>query len=57
MDLTELENIVDIAGKYMFIKFKYRGKIADEFRMMIINSLALRKAPSTVIAMTLNVSP
>jgi hypothetical protein len=21
MDLTELENIVDIAGKYMFIKF------------------------------------
>jgi hypothetical protein len=57
MDLTELENIGDIAGKYRFIKFKYRGRIADEFRMRVVNSLALRKTPSTVIAMALNVSP
>ena len=49
MDLTELENIGDIARKYRFIKFKYRDRIANEFRMRIVNSLALRKKLKTHI--------
>lgn len=56
MDLTNLEAIQGIAGKYKFIKMKYGNRVAEEFRMRILNSFVLKRFPNNVIASAFNIS-
>ena len=56
MDLTDLEKVSSIAGKYAHLKLKYGEGIANEFRLRVLNSFVVKRVPNTVIAMAFNIS-
>ena len=56
MDLTNLDAIHGISGKYRFIKMKYGNRVAEEFRMRVLYSFVLKRFPNNVIASAFNIS-